>query len=136
LATKGGISLSNEQNFPSVEESAELFHKIAQEVFFGRLADYGIVPANEKQAQAILRSAAIVEQIAQTPQVKQAEQANDPFSQLEQGLQKIAADYGVDVGADLTQNDNGIIDQLALSFMSSPDVYKAAMVLGSAQAGS
>ena len=128
--------MSNEQTLPSVEESAELLQKIAQEAFFARLADYGIAPANEKQAHAILRSAAIVEQIAQTPQVKKAEQDSDPFSQIERGLQKAAAEYGIDAGADLTTNDNSVIDQLALSFMSSPDVYKAAMVLGSAQSGS
>ncbi len=120
---------------PSTDEAAALFQKIAQEAFFGRLADYGIVPTTEKQAATILRTAAVIDQIAETPQVKQAEQANDPFSQLEQGLMKVAANYGVDVGEDLTSNDNAVIDQLALGFMSSPDVYKAAMVLGSAQSG-
>lgn len=128
--------MSNELKLPSTDEAAMLFQKIAQEAFFGRLADYGVVPTTEKQAATILRTAAMIDQIAETPQVKQAEQAKDPFAQLEQGLMKVASDYGVNVGDDLTSNDNAVIDQLAMSFMSSPDVYKAALALGSAQSGS
>lgn len=112
-------------SLPDVQTAQQVFEDIKNQAFFAKLADHGITPRDDEQAQTMLRTAKLAEQLAAHPSVQRTP-ATDPYAALEQGVLKVAAQMGVRQDADAQA---GLLDQIALGFASHPAVYGAALSL-------
>lgn len=112
-------------SLPDVQTAQQVFADIENQAFFAKLADHGVVPQTEAQAQSILRTAHLAEKMAQA-HASQQPAAQDPYAALEQGVTKVAEQLGY---KQASAQDDGLLDQIAISFASNPAVYGAALSL-------
>jgi hypothetical protein len=111
-----------------------LYRNVHSEVFFGRLAQAGISPANEKEAQDLLD---LGMKLRVAKQQKQAADTPDSFiSRASRGLDNVLADAGIDTGikSAAAQQQDESLDQVLEKLAADPDIYNSVLSLKSAEA--
>ena len=108
-----------------------LFGEVGNRVFFHKLASFGHVPANEKQAAWLLDLGMKLEAIQEEPSVKQAEEANDPYFRANQALDQIMSKRGLDSGLTkaAAENESLAIKQAAADWMRDDSIYNAVLAI-------
>lgn len=123
---------NNQLELPPVEKAAQVRQSIVQEVFFAKLADFGIVPQTEEQAASLWRQSEQCLAINNNPAVKQANLQADPILQAEQKLAELSGQYGFNSGVK-SADEHAILNQLAVGFGRNPDVYASMLSLAHAE---
>jgi hypothetical protein len=125
----------NSLDLPPVEKAAQVERNITLRVFFAKMAEYGISPKNEEQAESMVRTAEHAVQLTKHPAVKKASQANDPILLAEQKLVELSEKHGFNT-ATKNASDEAAINQLATVAARDPDVYRAMLSLQHAESQS
>lgn len=126
------MSKDTKLELPPAEKAAQVERNITLNVFFAKMAEYGVTPKTAEQAESMVRTAEHALQLSQHPAVKQASQANDPILLAEQKLVELSEKHGF---AKATKNasDEAAINQLATVAARDPDVYRAMLSLAHAE---
>ena len=123
--------MSNEPKLPSPEEAYKnLFDGVHTQVFFGKLASYGIQPATEKEAMDLLTLAGQLRHVDGSE--KQAAESSR-FSGAVDALDSIytetpAGQAQKSAAADLA------IEKAAEELMENPEIYNSVLSLSAAEA--
>lgn len=113
-----------------------LFARVHHPVFFEKLAAAGFVPQTEAQAQTLLEMGAQLDAVAASPQVKQAEAANDPIQLAKTALDSLLAANGFATEAVKQAGDVGAaaIRRVAQALAADPAIYNSVLTLKAAEA--
>lgn len=122
---------------PNVKTAYDtLFSQIQARAFFGRLGQLGYSPTSEKQAQEYLNLAGKLRVIEQDPQVKAANDANDPIAQASAALDTAMARFGLDTGVKTAAAQEADVSRrnIAAQLAADPSLYASVLSLKSAEA--
>ena len=117
---------------PSADQAYALRQEIVQQVFFSKMAEYGIVPNTQPEADAMWRTADQCMQLRQHPSVKQAQDNVNPLFLAEQKLMELSSQYGFQSSVK-TAEEAAALNQLTTAYAQNPDVYKAMLSLAHAE---
>lgn len=116
---------------PNPDEAfATLFDKVHAEVFFQKLASFGVYPQSREDSLAYLDLAGKLRRVEEEPAVKQANQSLviEANGELDVALQKMGLDTGAKQAA--YQEEELAIRQLAHQIaVNNPDVYRSVVSL-------
>ena len=108
---------------------------VAQRVFFAKCAAAGIAPRNQEDAEWMLKTAGKLRLIEQHAQVKQAQDAGNPFARADRALDQVMASYGINPGyAQGYQEQEVAIKQAAYDAMQDPTIYNSVLAMRAAEA--
>lgn len=116
---------------PPAEQASQVRASIVQDVFFAKMAEYGVVPRTQDEAAAMLRTGQQCLALQQHPAVKQASQQGNPFLEAERRLTELSSQYGFDTAK--TAAEKTALNQISLAYAQEPDVYKAMLSLARAE---
>lgn len=109
---------------------ATLFDNVHQQVFFHKLASYGIVPENAEQQAAMLEGAWRLRQLEEQEAYKQASDQNgDPFVAANEYLGSLLGTPASD-----KQAEDEAINNMAAQLMQRPEFYNSVLALKAKQA--
>jgi hypothetical protein len=113
-----------------------LMENIHGEVFFNKLAAAGFAPQNEAQMRSQIELAGKLRHLNNSPQVKQAEAAQDPYAKANSSLDRVMAHRGLDGGVKQAeaQQDELAIGQAAAHLMQDPGLYNSVLAVKAAEA--
>jgi hypothetical protein len=125
------------QDLPSADQAySYLFDQVHARAFFGKLAEYNIEPATQKEAQDLLEMAGKLRVVAQDDQVKQASAGNSRFASATAALNSALQDPGAGdhikaaAEQERTIARGRIVDQLA----KDPSIYNSVLGWKAAEA--
>lgn len=99
-------------------------------VFFNKLAAAGIAPRNDDEAHLMLETAGKLRHISESAAVKQAAAEDNPFVQLNNGVDALMAQYGLgQVKAAGFSDADVAYKQAAADLMQDPSIYNAVLSL-------
>lgn len=107
-----------------------VFQNVYQQVFFHKLASFGIEPRNETQYAAMLEGAQRLRQFEEDQLVKQANDGSDPFVALNQQLAGLMGETATVKEA----QEHEAIANLSDYFSQQPDIYNSVLTLKFAEA--
>lgn len=121
------MTTDNSFQLPSTDDAAAVLDGIYADVFFSKMAEFGLVPETQDGALSMLETAAYLDQ-ADTA-VKQA--GVDPFVNANELLkQALAQENIIDSGAQVRT----AVKQAAVGLASNPEIYKAVLAIKTAAA--
>jgi hypothetical protein len=110
-----------------------LFDGIYQRVFFQKCAHYGLQPRTQKQAEAMLNTAATLRNLEEQAQEKHAHDANDPIFAMQAAVERMARQQGVAPMHKQAEEEQGL-RQVAADLFNDPLFYNSALGYKVAQA--
>lgn len=116
---------------PSVDEAVGLLDSVYTDVFFSKLAEYGIVPQTQEGMLAALETAVYLDSV---PETKQA--SVDPFVDANAKLKHAMASEKLINPAVFEQQQDVAVKQAAYAMAHSPELYRAVLAIKTAQAES
>lgn len=128
------MSTANTLPDPEVAYS-HLFDNVHAEVFFGKLAQAGISPENEKEAKDLLELSGSLRGVVQAE--KQAAEAESRFAHPRSRLEEILGSHNVYGGQQKQAHDREAamaLDQAARYLMDQPDIYNSVLSVKAAEA--
>lgn len=126
---------ANQNTLPDQNQAYNtLYQGIHQQIFFRKCAQAGLVPRTEGEALAMLETAGKLQAVAQTEQVKSAEEANSPFHQMNAALDSVLTKYGLDAGAPAHQEVDLGFRQAAAALAEDANFYNSVISLKAAEA--
>lgn len=112
-----------------------LFSNIHARAFYSRLAQHGLAPANEKQAQEYLELAGKLRAIEADPRVKAAEAQNDPIAEVNRALDGAMERHGLgSVKAAKAQEADVARRNVAVKLAADAGIYNSVLSLKAAEA--
>ncbi len=122
--------MSNESKLPSAEEAyTNLFDGVHTQVFFGKLASYGIQPATEKEAMDLLTLAGQLRHVDGEKQAADGSRFSGAVNALESIYTETPAGQAQkSASADLA------IEKAAEELMENPEIYNSVLSLSAAEA--
>ena len=112
-----------------------VFQNVWSDTFFKKLASFGHVPQNQKQAQALLELSGKLETVENDPAIKFAGDAG-VYGQASQALDNLLAAQGLDgplKQASATNRDTALA-KYAMQLMQVPELYNSVLSLKAAEA--
>lgn len=110
-----------------------LFEGIHARVFFQKCAAAGFAPRTQEEAQYMLNTAGKLRQIGELDQVKQAAAQDNPYFQLDAGLDRVMQQYGLNQPQQ-QYSDDAMYKAAADSLMQDPTYYNSVLALKAAEA--
>lgn len=111
-----------------------LYRDVYASSFFGRLAQHGVTPATEKQAEHFLGLAGKLRAYAEDDRTKQAADAADPVAEAESALDSVLARNGFGRLTKAAQEADVARHNAAVRLANDANVYNAVLTLKAAQA--
>lgn len=111
-----------------------LFEGIHARVFFQKCAAAGFAPRTQEEAQYMLNTAGKLRQISELDQVKQAAAKDNPYFQMEAGLDRVMQQYGLNQPQQPQYGDDAMFKAAADSLMQDPTFYNSVLALKAAEA--
>ncbi len=112
-----------------------LFEGVHARIFFQKCAAAGYSPRSQEEANYMLETAGKLRVIAESEQVKQASAQNNPYYQMNAGLDRVMEQYGLG-----QQKQAGYVEQevgiknAAAHLMQDPLFYNSVLSLKAAEA--
>lgn len=110
-----------------------LFNGVHARVFFNKCAAAGFSPRNEDEARQMLETAGKLRQVTEHAQVKQAAAQDNPYYQMNAGLDHLMAQYGLASPAAFADAEASY-KQAAAQLMEDPAFYNSALSLKAQEA--
>lgn len=131
--------MSTQNGQPALPDSDTAFNNLVEgvecQVFFNKMAAYGHVPQTPEQAAAMLDTGRKLYAYYKSEQVKQAQDANDPYVAVNHYLSQVLGDQGADFGAANQQaHEAAAIKQAAAELAQDPVFYNSVLALKAAEA--
>lgn len=127
--------MSQNATLPDVQTAYNtLFEGIHARVFFQKCAAAGFSPRTQEEAQHMLNTAGKLRQIGELDQVKQAAAQDNPYYQMEAGLDRLAQQYGLNQPQQPQYADDAMYKAAADSLMQDPTYYNSVLALKAAEA--
>lgn len=113
-----------------------LFDGVHQEVFFQKLAAFGIQPKTAEEASGYLTLAGKLRTTANDPTIKQAAAANSKVAEMNQALDGVLGDLGIDSGVKQAseQEAHEARAQIANYLAQDPGIYNSVLSVKTAEA--
>ena len=128
------MAQNQQAQLPDVETAfATLFDNVHQQVFFHKLASYGIAPQNEEQQAAMLESAFRLRYLEEQEAYKQASDNSsvDPFVAANNYLASLV---GEDQQGMSKAAEEEAISNMAAQLMQRPEFYNSVLSIKAKQA--
>lgn len=115
---------------PSVRQAYDtIFDRVHSRVFFQKCAAAGIAPRTQEEAAAMLETAGKLRLIHESQPVKAAAAQDNPFFQMNAGLDAVMAQYGLAPAQPAPQEVEAGYKQAADVLFQDPEIYNAAITL-------
>ena len=126
--------MSDSENTLGVEEAfGNVYHGIHKRAFFHRLAQHGVVPQSEKEAEELLDMGAKVVMASANPALQQAADQESRFTKASTALNDALAEQGLIAPEEkqaAQQGDLSLEAQAAAwELAQDPEIFKSAEVL-------
>ena len=122
---------------PPPQEAYDLLvREVGAEAFFTKLASYGIVPANQAEAQSLLSIAGQVRELRETPAFKQAAASDNPYAVADAALRDISGATGLTAGVQKAAQAQAVEASQrahAIKLASDNRIYNSVLSLKAAQ---
>jgi hypothetical protein len=126
--------VSQTGTLPDVQTAYDtLFQGIHARVFFQKCAAAGFSPRTQEEAQHMLNTAGKLRQISEMDHVKQAAAQDNPYFQMEAGLDNLMNQYGLNQPQTQYASDE-MYKAAADSLMQDPTFYNSVLALKAAEA--
>jgi hypothetical protein len=122
------MSSDNNINLPSVDAAVGILDSVYSDVFFSKMAEYGLVPQTQEGALSMLETAAYLDSIPDN--TKQA--SEDPFVSANIRLKQALASEGVINPNVFAEQNDVAIKQAAFALAHEPELYKAMLAVRTA----
>jgi len=121
-------------SLPSPEDAYNhLLGNVHSQVFFGKLAQVGIHPQTEKEANDLLELAGKLRLVNDDPAVKQAAEADSKYAKANAALDELFGKSGAMKQASAQEQDVAL-DQAARTLAQDPQIYNSVLSIKAAQA--
>jgi hypothetical protein len=125
MSTETQTKESEQLQLPGVDEASGLMDQLYQEAFFGKMAELGFVPQNEKEATAMLDTAIQLDVVEET-----TDKEASFFQDANSALREVLVENGVS-DAPQVQEQEGL-KQAAFALAQNPDLYRSVLTLQAA----
>lgn len=121
------MSQNNDLKLPAVDDAIGMLDGLYADVFFNKMAEYGLVPQTQEGMVSMLETAAYLDMVDQGSTKSASE---DPFVQANAALKEVLAHENY---IDRSAGEVAGIKQAAFALAQNPDLYKAVLSVKTAQ---